>query len=239
MKKSDTRTKSFAFKQFKVNSGRVGMPVSTDGVLLGAWSDIHNSKRILDIGTGTGLLALMCAQRNHHCLIDAIEIDEQACLIAKNNFFASPWHTRICLQQGDVLAFPFKYKYDTVICNPPYFNNGEAALIKARAIARHTLTLEHEDLLKIALRLITEDGKACFILPEVEGIKFIEQAKTLGWYLSKLCEVKPTGSKTTSRLLIQLTPHEVEAEYQQIIIQENNTYTEDFIALTKDFYLKM
>ena len=84
-------------------------------------------------------------------LIDAIEIDEQACLIAKNNFFASPWHTRICLQPGDVLTFSFKYKYDTVICNPPYFNNGETALIKARAIARHTLTLEHEVLLKKTL----------------------------------------------------------------------------------------
>ena len=87
--------------------------------------------------------------------------------------------------------------------------------------------------------MITEDGKACFILPEVEGRKFIEQAKNLGWHLSKLCEVKPTGNKATNRLLIQLTPHEAEAEYQQIIIQENNTYTEDFIALTKDFYLKM
>ena len=239
MKKSDTRTKSFAFKQFKVNSGRVGMPVSTDGVLLGAWSDISQSKKILDIGTGTGLLALMCAQRNHNCFIDAIEIDAQACLIAKSNFLASPWHTRICLLSGDVSTFLFKHKYDTVICNPPYFNSGETAQIKARAIARHTLTLEHEVLLKKTLNLITEDGKACFVLPEAEGRTFIKQAESLGWYLTRLCEVRPTDKKSTNRLLIQLTPYEVELTCQKIIIQKNNAYTEDFIALTKDFYLKM
>ncbi|NOH70188.1 methyltransferase [Vibrio pectenicida] len=235
----NTQTKDFAFKQFKVTRGLSGMPVSTDSVLLGAWCEIGISARILDIGTGTGLLALMCAQKNNDCYIDAIEIDRQALLAAKNNFLLSPWHTRLNLLSGNVLTFPFQHKYDAIICNPPYFNNGKVAKTKERAIARHTLTLSHQALLKQCLNLITKEGHAWFILPEIEGRSFISQAQKLGWHLAKLCEVRPTNKKPTHRLLIQLTQTDVKSETQQLIIRKNKLYTDEFITLTQAFYLKM
>ncbi|GLT18485.1 tRNA1(Val) (adenine(37)-N6)-methyltransferase [Vibrio zhanjiangensis] len=239
MKNNNAKTKDFTFKQFKVTGGYSGMPVSTDSVLLGTWCDLHRATKVLDIGTGTGLLALICAQRNPNCTIDAIEIDDQACSAAKTNFDNSPWHTRINLLSGDVLTFPFQSKYDAIICNPPYFDTGETSSKKQRAIARHTLTLNHQALLTKVLTLVTEEGKAWFVLPEAEGRKFIELALSIGWNLTKLCEVQSTDRKPPHRLLIQLAQIDTGLESQQLIIQTNNAYTEDFIALTQDFYLKM
>ncbi|MBU2896320.1 tRNA1(Val) (adenine(37)-N6)-methyltransferase [Vibrio hepatarius] len=235
----NTQTKDFAFKQFKVTRGLSGMPVSTDSVLLGAWCEIGISARILDIGTGTGLLALMCAQKNNGCYIDAIEINRQALLAAKNNFLLSPWQTRLNLLAGNVLTFPFQHKYDTIICNPPYFDSGEIAKTQTRAIARHTLALSHQALLKQCINLITKEGHAWFILPEIEGRRFISQAQQLGWFLAKLCEVSPTDKKPTHRLLIQLTRTNVQTETQKLTIRTNNLYTKEFIDLTQAFYLKM
>jgi len=233
------KTKSFEFKQFSVSGGYSGMPVSTDGVLLGAWAELESSKTLLDIGTGTGLLSLMCAQRNLSLSIDAIEIDSHAVEAAQYNFTHSPWYERIKLHSGDVLTHSFPNRFDCIICNPPYFNSGEQAQNISRATARHTSSLSHQDLLKRCWDLLTDQGYASFVLPKVEGEAFIALAKQQGWSLQRLCQVKPTERKEVSRLLIQLNKASMTEDHSTLTIHESGSYSDDFIQLTKAFYLKM
>jgi len=233
------KTKSFEFKQFKIDGGYSGMPVSTDGVLLGSWAKLDNIKFILDIGTGTGVLSLMCAQRSPNLALEAIEIDHHALQAAQTNFENSPWSERINLHYGDVLAHSFGHKFDTIICNPPYFNSGEQAQNSSRAIARHTDTLDHSDLLQRCWDLLTDQGYASFVLPKVEGEAFISLAKQNKWSLQRLCQVKPTERKEVNRLLIQLGKQPKPLDVSTLTIHDNGGYSDDFVQLTKAFYLKM
>lgn len=236
-------SKPFQFKQFSIEQHGCGMPVSTDGVLLGAWAKVHG--RILDIGTGTGLLSLMCAQRHPNSQITAIELDEGAYQAALKNVAASAWQQQIQVIHADILSHPFQSAFDSIICNPPYFNAGESSKVQARATARHTNTLSHSDLLKACAKLLTSDGDANFILPKVEGENFIEIATQLGFYVRQRCEIHSTEQKPCQRLLICLNKvksaqKEAQAtETTKLIIQENQKYTADFVQLTRDFYLKM
>ena len=239
MNRKNKQTKGFQFKQFAIEGGECGMPVSTDGVLLGAWAKIASSQRILDIGTGTGLLALMCAQRNLDAEIYAVDIEQSAAITAQLNVANSDWAERIMVEQADITAVSFPEKFDAIICNPPYFNNGEQAKLKPRATARHTDSLSHQDLLERCYSLLDHHGKASFVLPVVEGEHFIQLAKHLGFSLTRLCRVQPTETKPDNRLLIELSLISGECEDQQLIIRDKLGYTEAFIALTKDFYLKM
>ncbi len=237
-KKTDI-TKDFNFKQFSIYGGKSGMPVSTDGVLLGAWSQIENSNSILDIGTGTGLLALMCAQRNQQTNITAIELDEYAYQAATHNFSRSPWQDRLSLLHQNILTWQPETKFDHIICNPPYFNNGEQARLQQRATARHTDTLPHNKLLVQAWNLLVEQGCASFILPKMEGDQFIRLATSQGWSLSRYSEVKTSARKHVSRLLFELSKKPSETLINELVIHNKEQYSEDFISLTRDFYLKM
>lgn len=233
------KTKDFAFKQFTVYGGYSGMPVSTDGVLLGSWMPIHTISNLLDIGTGTGLLSLMCAQRAPLLAITAIDIDTSAIEAAQHNFTQSPWNHRLTLNQGNILDHPFSTLFDAIICNPPYFNSGEVAQVEQRAVARHTDNLSHHALLHRCHQLLTDDGYGCFILPLVEGDAFIQLALNMGWHLHTRVEVQPIEHKPISRLLIKLGKRAQETQHNSLLIRENNQYTNAFIELTKDFYLKM
>lgn len=233
------KTKDFKFKQFAISGGFSGMPVSTDGVLLGAWTDLNTANAVLDIGTGTGLLALMCCQRSSNIAVDAIDIDRHALEAARSNFSASPWSQRITLHKGDVLQHPFDHCFDTIICNPPYFNSGEQSENSARATARHTNTLSHVSLLQRCWELLTQTGKASFVLPIVEGERFIDIALASGWHLQRQCSIKPTENKAVHRLLIQLGKQADPIQRQQLTIHAENQYSQAFVELTKDFYLKM
>ncbi len=213
--------------------------MSTDGVLLGAWVDMSGAQVVLDIGTGTGLLSLMCAQRNPKIKIQAIDIDDHAIEAAQVNFSHSPWQARLTLHHGNVLEYSFTDKFDRIICNPPYFNNGEQATNQSRATARHTNCLTHNDLLASCKQLLSDSGKASFVLPLVEGEQFIQLAQKQGWHLSRLCQVKPTERKQVTRLLIELQKKPTETISESLTIHSDNGYSVDFIALTKDFYLKM
>lgn len=240
MSKEIRKTKGFRFKQFEIDGGQCGMPVSTDGVLLGAWSNIQQAHSILDIGTGTGLLALMCAQRNPHAQIKAIDIDLEAANTANLNFSNSPWLARLNVTHCNLLSHPFEHPFDAIICNPPYFNSGEQANNPQRATARHTDSLSHIDLLKKCKSLLSESGNASFVLPITEGEEFIRLALEMGFALNRRCEISPTETKPVNRLLIELAlSHSTTTSQQQLTIRNKLGYTEDFIALTKDFYLKM
>ncbi|MDP2573909.1 methyltransferase [Vibrio penaeicida] len=235
-----TKTKDFQFKQFSISGGHSGMPVSTDGVMLGAWTALPKNGCILDIGTGTGLLSLMCAQRSASRLeIVAIELEENASKAAAYNFSESPWHSRLTLIHDDVLNHTFSHQFDAIICNPPYFNNGQQADDRSRADARHTNTLDHESLLNKCHSLLATHGNASFILPSVEGEAFIDLALKSGWYLHSRCDIQTTERKAPTRLMLSLAKLPCKTMHSTLIINQNGQYSPDFVALTQDFYLKM
>ena len=231
--------KSFTFKQFHIEIGECGMPVSTDGVLLGSWANIGNSLSIIDIGCGTGLLSLMCAQREARSHIDAVELMPAAAKIAQTNIERSPWSERIELFHQDILFFLPSKKYDSIICNPPYFTTGEQSQKGERSTARHTDSLSFNDLLSQSKKLLSEKGRASFILPLFEGTKFIEIAKNNGFNLTKLTKVKTTEKKEVSRLLIELSLFPYNFQVNTLIIHSKNGYNDAFIELTRAFYLNM
>jgi tRNA1Val (adenine37-N6)-methyltransferase len=241
---ADRTTKNFHCKQFSITGGESGMPVSTDGILLGAWARIENqltqpTPSILDIGTGTGLLALMLAQRTHHSQITAIDIDQSAISAAKINFAQSPWRERFTLIHDNILEISIDHAFDMIICNPPYFTTGQPSQQSQRAIARHTIQLDHHDLLTTCWNILTLSGRANFVLPVAEGEQFLSLAEQLGWFLTRKCQVRPNPLKSPNRLLIELSKKIEECEHSELIIKENNSYSQNFISLTKDFYLKM
>ncbi|KLV04403.1 SAM-dependent methyltransferase [Photobacterium aquae] len=236
--------KGFSFKQFHVNDHGCGMPVSTDGVLLGAWADLSRKGLIVDIGTGSGLLALMAAQRTHTQgnLITAVEIDPAAAEAALQNFQHSPWPDALSLTQQDIRQWAKTQEQGTVtsvICNPPYFNSGEQANCQARATARHTDSLPHIELLEALRFLLADDGIASLILPTYEGEQLLQQAEQTGLYCQRRCDVRTSASKPVSRLLIALTPVQTATRHEQLVIHEHGHYSAAFTALTRDFYLKM
>ncbi|RYU69071.1 methyltransferase domain-containing protein [Aliivibrio finisterrensis] len=231
--------KSFTFKQFHIDIGQCGMPVSTDGVLLGAWADINKCQSILDIGCGTGLLSLMCAQREVSSVIDAVELMPIAVEVATKNIIHSPWSDRIKVFHQNILSYSSKKQYDAIICNPPYFTSGEQSQKGERSSARHTDSLPFSDLLTQCKKLLSPKGRASFILPLFEGTQFIEIAKTLDFRLTKLTNVKTTEKKDTSRLLIEISSFPYDYQENTLIIHNGNGYSDDFIKLTRCFYLNM
>jgi len=219
------------------------MKVGTDGVLLGAWVKVDTAaKRILDIGTGTGLLALMMAQKSPKALIDAVEIDHQAFLQASENFAASPWMNRLKIYPSPIQKFAqiVPYQYDLIITNPPYFHNSYKAKTTARTQARHSDTLSPDELLSAVRQLLQPEGSFQLILPTTEGLQFQELAKTYGLHCHQLMHFKPKPNKPKKRLLMAFRLHEKDTvlKIEELVGRgANNLHTADYRQLTGDFYL--
>ncbi|MGL4829480.1 MAG: tRNA1(Val) (adenine(37)-N6)-methyltransferase [Vibrio sp.] len=239
MKTNKLMNKSFQFKQFAIEEGECGMPISTDGVLLGSWAFVSPPASILDIGCGTGLLSLMCAQRFQSAQITALDIELSAYQATEHNRLNSPWAERIRCQHCDILGWQPEQRFAAIICNPPYFNTGETAQQQARATARHTGSLKHQELIECLPQLLEPDGVASFILPKTEGDQFIALAEQAGLYLGRYCQVQPTSAKPVHRLLFELHLSPCIAEHSALVIREADSYSEAFRQLTRDFYLKM
>ncbi len=181
--KAQLRRDGFTFKQFFVAHDRCAMKVGTDGILLGAWAPVAGVKRILDIGTGSGLQALMLAQRTEeHVTIDAVELDPQAARQASENAADSPWAERIRVECADVLTWAPEQtaRYDLIVSNPPYYAPGVECGTPEREQARYTGSLDHKALLTSAAELISEEGFFCVVLPESTGNTFITIAREIG-----------------------------------------------------------
>lgn len=233
----------FQFKQFYLAQNNCAMKVGTDGVLLGSWADIDQSKNILDVGTGTGLIALMLKQRSQkYDLIDlnisALEIDDAAFLQATENFNNSPWHN-ITIYHADFNEFKLDTKFDLVVSNPPYFVNSLKGPDESRNTARHTSSLSFKALIQQFCYITHEHGRLALVLPSdaLDEIKLLVRA--FGLYLSKLVFVYTKKNKPAKRILIEVSKKNIGLEQSELYIHDNGGYSQDFINLTKDFYLKM
>lgn len=231
---------TFQFKQFNIIQEKSAMKVGTDGVLLGAWSDVANAQNVLDIGAGTGLISLMVAQRNQNSEITAIEIDENAYLECEKNFAASPWSEKLKIINTDLKLFPKEKPFDLIISNPPFFNNTFKAETEERNKARQTESLSFEDLLFCTASLLSKNGKAYFIIPFLEEENFIALAEQQKMYLNKKTRVKGNINTAVKRSLLEFSFKEKKVIESELVIEiSRHVYTTDYIALTKDFYLKM
>ena len=215
------------------------MKVGTDGVLLGAWTTTTEGP-ILDIGAGTGLIAIMLAQRTKTALIDAIEVEDAASLQAQDNIETCSWKNRISIHHLPIQKFEPNITYDLIISNPPFFLTSTKAPNQERNTARHTDTLSFNDLIVSVIRLLSPNGIFSLILPINEADLFSSLAKSQSLFLNKKCTVKPNPTKPAKRVLMEFSFSTKEMIETELTIETvtRHQYTKEYICLTKDFYLK-
>jgi tRNA1Val (adenine37-N6)-methyltransferase len=230
----------FKFKQFVIHQDKCAMKVGTDGVLLGAWVDLPKTGNFLDIGTGTGLLSLMMAQRSQ-AKITAIECIEQASKQAKENIQISPWASQIQVIQENIENYNSDVKFDFIISNPPFFNNSQLAPNLERNTARHTLHLSPETLIKQVNRLLSINGSFACIYPPAEAEIIEKIANKLNLFCNKKAFVYPTQEKRPHRKMLTFGYRNQSCQTENIIIETEvrHKYTERYKELTKDYYLYM
>ena len=233
----------FQFKQFTINQDRCAMKVGTDGVLLGAWCPIDNNPfSILDIGAGTGILSLILAQRSNAFQIDAIEIDEDAYEQCVENFENSPWGDKLfCFHAGlDEFMEEPEEDYDIIISNPPFYTEDYKTENEQRDLARFSDALPFKDLVEAVNLLLSENGIFAVIIPFKEEEKFITLAKDFELHPFKITRVKGTPTTEIKRSLLAFSKTQKQTHVDELIIETaRHQYTEEYIDLTKDFYLKM
>ena len=236
------RNKYFQFKQFRIVHERSAMKVGVDGVLLGAWADVRGAERILDIGSGTGLIALMMAQRNSTALIDAVEIEPDAFQESMFNIQQSPWGERInvtCCSFQELVESA-SLKYDLIISNPPFFDNGVRASLESRAQARHSDGLPLNELILGVAGLLDQCGRAALILPAESLFNLQRLVPLNGLFISRVCRVKPNPQKPVFRILVEISKFESVLQEEELVIEFEThfDFTPEYRELTKEFYLK-
>ncbi|MBL4939932.1 MAG: methyltransferase [Lutibacter sp.] len=235
--------KSFQFKQFSVQQDKTAMKVGTDGVLLGAWVDLESKPlSVLDIGAGTGLIALMLAQRSDAELIDAVELNDEAYEQTVENFENSDWGDRLFCYHASLQEFSNEIDdtYDLIVSNPPFYTSTYKELSKERAMARHAESLPYHELLSSVAKLVSENGSCAFIIPYDATTNFIALAKENKLFPFRITHVKGTHNSPLKRSLLQFSFHEKAIKKSELVIEiARHHYTSAYIELVKDFYLKM
>lgn len=236
---------AFRLKKFSVRDDQCQMKVGTDGVLLGAWVDVTNAHRILDIGTGSGLIALMLAQRTpDETDIDAVEPLEPDVGQARENVRNSPWHHRIHVQHYAIQDFVTTTKYDLIVANPPFFSSSLLPPSGKRATVRHTVALTHVDLLDSVSRLLVADGRFAVILPAAEGDQFRQKALNFNLKVVRSLAFFSRPGKKQERWLFELSNEggPVQEEtinlYEGTPAQSGERWSAAYHSLTRDFYLQ-
>ncbi len=215
------------------------MKIGTDSILLGAWANCYNKENILDIGTGTGILALMLAQKGNKNIF-AIDIDENAVEQAKQNVNISKWKSEIKVLHSLLQEFKTPVlKFEFIITNPPYFSNSLKSPQANRTTARHTYSLTHKDIIEFCKNNLSLNGKLAIVLPVVNENNFIKLSSQIGLSCNRKCFVKPNPKKEPHRLLLEFSFEKQITQVSEIII-ENGTrhhYTDEYKQLTEEFYL--
>ncbi len=232
-------TEGFQFQQFFVAHDRCGMKVGTDCILLGAWADVDSARRILDIGTGCGLLALMAAQRNHAAHIEAVECEFAASHQASENFRKSPWAARLKIWNSTIQEFaPTGERFDSIVCNPPFFSTGLRAREESRRNARHDRKLPLGELLAAAQRLLSAQGKLSMIWPAATVVDVLQAAIAAGLQLSRRTNVSPSPNVSPKRVLLEFGFQSVDLQEEWLTVESSkHVYTDAFRQLTRGFYL--
>lgn len=232
---------SFRFKEFLVGQDRSPMKVGTDGVLLGAWCRLRTEDlRLLDIGTGTGLIALMMAQRAPQAHITALDIDPLCAAEARANADASPWGERIEVVQMPVQSYRPNRRFDLILSNPPFFSDALRSPDAGRTRARHTDTLPFAELLDALDRLLTLEGHFAVVLPPEEARRFLHLASGIFWLVART-DVQTTPRSGIRRVLLEFSRRRPDAPPEPCLLTIQTApgaYTEEYRRLTKDFYLK-
>jgi tRNA1Val (adenine37-N6)-methyltransferase len=220
----------FQFKQFVIEQELCAMKVGTDGVLLGAWA--RGGQRVLDIGTGTGVIALMMAQRYPEAQVTAIDIDEGAVRQTLLNVETSPFTTQVVVRHEPVQEH--QGEYDAIVSNPPFFIDSLAAPDLQRNMARHTETLSYGQLMQAAYRLLTDDGEFSVVVPFDYRRRMEDEAIFVGFFPSRVCGVKTTDRKPVKRYLLAFRKHPCQCEEEVLTIGDSR-----YQQLTQDFYLNV
>jgi len=235
--------KPFEFKRFTIEQDKCAMKIGTDGVLLGAWTSVEeNPDSVLDIGSGTGLLSLMIAQRSGAQTIDAIELDEKAHEQCVENFEASDWSDRLFCYHASFREFvdEVKEKYDLIVCNPPFFSEDVSSGNFSRDTARQNASLPFEELLEGVSKLLSANGSFSVIIPFKEEADFLNLAARKNLFTKKITRVKGNPSSEIKRSLLEFSFQKKEVLEKELFIEQaRHQYTDEYISLTKDFYLKM
>jgi len=230
---------SFTFKQFTINQDRCAMKVCTDACILGASTDVENVSRILDIGTGTGLLSLMIAQRTN-AQIDAVEIDEDAYQQAVMNVQESVFASKIRVHHQRIQDFLVEDSYDLIISNPPFYQQSLKSADAKVNRALHTVELSFDDIIDSSIRLLSPNGKFVVLLPPFEMEKLIQIAKKKGLYLSKKMLIRHDESKPIFRVIATFQTNQIHDLYEKTLIiheKDGQTYSDEFRRLLEDYYL--
>ena len=247
----------FTFKQFEIRQNRCAMKVGTDGVLLGAWARVEHCRRILDIGTGTGLVALMAAQRSGAEVL-GIDLDAEAVAQASENAQASPWSDRVRMEVADVRCFANRDSqeeepeancqlsivncqlFDAILCNPPYFENSLKCPDAARTMARHTDTLTFDELAKSVARLLAPEGELSVVIPYDRATDMTVSAACYGLFATRQTIVCPYEGAKPKRILMAFSRQGGMHTPETLCLQDvQRKSTPEYVALVKDFYLKM
>ena len=229
----------FRFKQFEIEDSLSAMKIGTDGVLLGAWADVAEARSILDVGTGTGLVAIMCAQRNAMAQVHGIDIVEDAVVEARDNMERTAWRERLSAEHADLRTYNPDMRYDHIVSNPPFFLTTLHSPDVVRAMARHADTLTYDDLIKAAEGLLNPGGRLSVVLPTDCAQQFRRVAFERVW-LTRVTDVVTREGEAPKRTLMEfrLSDKPLMPRAESLAIQAaDGSYTEDYRRLTEQFYL--
>ncbi|RZS99748.1 tRNA1(Val) (adenine(37)-N6)-methyltransferase [Aquimarina brevivitae] len=232
----------FRFKQFTVHQDRCAMKIGTDGVLLGCWAPVAQVNSVLDIGAGTGVISLILAQRSTAAVIDAVELDEDAYEQTVDNFENSPWGDRLFCYHASFQEFftEMDEQYDLIISNPPFYTEDYKTTDQKRDLARFEDALPFEHLIYGAAKLLADAGQLVLVVPYVQEEAIVNLAKIYGLYPAIITRVKGTTTAGVKRSLLVFSFAKQKTEENELIIETaRHQYTEDYMQLTKDFYLNM
>jgi len=227
--------KPFRFKNFEIQQSKDVFRVGTDGVLLGILADVENASEVLEVGTGTGLISLMLAQRNQDACFLGLDINEEAALLTKKNFDHSPFRSRLKNIHQDFKTFDTEGRFDLIVSNPPYFEESTSDKDK---LARQTVELNFKQLIEVSANLLSEQGVLSVIIPAEAGNGFIETALKCWLFLKRKINIKGIEGSKTKRLVLEFSFTEGMIKESDFVIEKSpRQYSDQYLELTKEFHV--